>query len=84
MKLVTTKAGTVLGATIVGHRAGDAIAEVALAMQHKLKVSDIASTIHPYPTYSTGIQLLATEMSVDHALSGLSEKVIRTAFQFTR
>ena len=84
MKLVTTKAGIVLGATIVGHRAGDAIAEVALAMQHKLKVSDIASTIHPYPTYSTGIQLLATEMSVDHALSGLSGKVIRTASQIAR
>lgn len=84
MKLVTTKAGKVLGATIVGHRAGDSIAELAMAMHHKLKVSDIASTIHPYPTYSTGIQLLATEMSVDNALTGLSGKVIRTASQFTR
>jgi len=84
MKLVTTKAGIVLGATIMGHRAGEAITELALAMHHKLKISDIASTIHPYPTYSTGIQLLATEMSVEHALTGLSGKVLRVASQITR
>ena len=84
MKLVTTKAGIVLGATIVAHRAGEAISELVFAMQHKLKISDIASTIHPYPTYSTGIQLLATEMSVEHALAGLSGKVLRAASQFTR
>lgn len=47
-------------------------------------LSDIVSTIHPYPTYSTGVQLLATEMSVEHALAGLSGKVLRAASQFTR
>jgi len=73
-----------LGATIVGHRAGEAITELVFAIQHKLKVSEIASTIHPYPTYSTGIQLLATEMSVEHALTGLSGKVLRVASQITR
>jgi pyruvate/2-oxoglutarate dehydrogenase complex dihydrolipoamide dehydrogenase (E3) component len=82
MKLVTTKAGIVLGATIVGHRAGDAITELAMAMHHNLKVSDIASTIHPYPTYSTGIQLMATEMSVEHALEGFSGKLLRAASHF--
>jgi hypothetical protein len=41
-------------------------------MQHKLKVSDIASIIHPYPTYNSGIQLLATEMAVEHSMTGVS------------
>lgn len=84
MKLVTTKAGIVLGATIMGHRAGEAITEVVFAMQHKTKTSEIASTIHPYPTYSTGIQLLATEMSVEHALTGLSGKVLLAASRVVR
>jgi hypothetical protein len=47
-------------------------------MKHKLKVMDIAGTIHAYPTYSTGVQLLATEMAVEKLLSGTSGRIIRT------
>lgn len=46
-------------------------------MRNNLKLSDLASTIHPYPTYSTGVQLLATKMSVESAFSGTSGKLIR-------
>lgn len=48
-------------------------------MQHKLKVSDIASIIHPYPTYNSGIQLLATEIAVEHSMAGVSGTLIRAA-----
>jgi pyruvate/2-oxoglutarate dehydrogenase complex dihydrolipoamide dehydrogenase (E3) component len=82
IKIITTRNGTILGATIMGHRAGEAIIEIVMAMQQKLKVSDLASTIHPYPTYNSGIQLLATEMAVDHALAGFSGAMIRTASRF--
>ena len=53
-------------------------------MQQKLKVSDLAGVIHPYPTYNTGIQLLATEMAVEQALAGFSGKMIRTASRLVR
>jgi pyruvate/2-oxoglutarate dehydrogenase complex dihydrolipoamide dehydrogenase (E3) component len=84
IKIITTRAGTILGATIVGRRAGEAIMEIVLAMQQKLKVHDLASTIHPYPTYNSGIQLLATEMAVEHTLAGISGSMIRTASRFAR
>jgi hypothetical protein len=58
--------------------------EIVMAMQNKLKVSDLASTIHPYPTYNSGIQLLATEMAVEHSLTGFSGTLLRTAFRLTR
>lgn len=84
IKLVATRGGTILGATIVGHRAGEAIMEIVIAMQHNLKVSDLASIIHPYPTYNSGIQLLATEMAVEHSMTGVSGNFIRAASKMVR
>jgi pyruvate/2-oxoglutarate dehydrogenase complex dihydrolipoamide dehydrogenase (E3) component len=78
IKIIARTNGTILGATIVGERAGEAITEIAVAMRNKLKLSDLASTIHPYPTYSMGIQLLVTKMAVDRALSGASGRMIRS------
>jgi pyruvate/2-oxoglutarate dehydrogenase complex dihydrolipoamide dehydrogenase (E3) component len=77
IKILAKADGTILGATIVGERAGEAITEMALAMKHGLDVGDLAGTIHPYPTYSTGIQLLTTEMAIEKRLSGISGKIIR-------
>jgi pyruvate/2-oxoglutarate dehydrogenase complex dihydrolipoamide dehydrogenase (E3) component len=77
-KIVARSNGAILGASIVGDRAGEAITEIAIAMRSNLKLSDLAATIHPYPTYSTGIQLLATKMAVEHAFSGTSGRIIRS------
>ena len=84
IKIIATPAGTFLGATIVGHRAGEAIMEIVMAMQNKLKVSDLASIIHPYPTYNSGIQLLATEMALQHSMAGVSGTLIRAASKLVR
>lgn len=78
IKIIARKNGSILGATIVGERAGETISEIAVAMRNKLKLSDLASTIHPYPTYSTGIQLLATKMAVERAFSGVSGRILRS------
>jgi pyruvate/2-oxoglutarate dehydrogenase complex dihydrolipoamide dehydrogenase (E3) component len=84
IKIITTRSGAILGATIVGRRAGEAIMEIVLAMQRKLKVSDLASAIHPYPTYNSGIQLFATEIALEQALTGFSGSMIRTAARLAR
>jgi pyruvate/2-oxoglutarate dehydrogenase complex dihydrolipoamide dehydrogenase (E3) component/uncharacterized membrane protein YdjX (TVP38/TMEM64 family) len=49
---VLTRPGTdkILGVTIVGHHAGDLIAEYVLAMKHGLGLNKILGTIHIYPT----------------------------------
>jgi pyruvate/2-oxoglutarate dehydrogenase complex dihydrolipoamide dehydrogenase (E3) component len=55
---VHVKRGTdeILGATIVAEHAGDMISELTLAMTHKLGLSKIAATIHPYPTHTEAIR----------------------------
>jgi len=50
--LIHTRRGTpdVVGCTIVGSHAGDMIGEISLLMTAGLKLSNLASTIHCYPT----------------------------------
>lgn len=54
-RLVVDSRGRVHGATIVGPRAGESIGEAALAVRLGLSTSKIASTTHPYPTYSDAL-----------------------------
>ena len=42
----------ILGVTIVAARAGEMLAEYALAMRHGLGLNMILATVHAYPTYS--------------------------------
>jgi pyruvate/2-oxoglutarate dehydrogenase complex dihydrolipoamide dehydrogenase (E3) component/uncharacterized membrane protein YdjX (TVP38/TMEM64 family) len=53
VKILTAQGSDrILGATIVGSRAGDMLAEITLAMKHHLGLRKILQTIHPYPTWS--------------------------------
>ncbi len=49
----------ILGATLVGAHAGETIAEVATAMQHRLGLSGLGAVIHPYPTEAEALRRLA-------------------------
>jgi pyruvate/2-oxoglutarate dehydrogenase complex dihydrolipoamide dehydrogenase (E3) component/uncharacterized membrane protein YdjX (TVP38/TMEM64 family) len=49
----------ILGATIVGPRAGEMIGEFALAMQSGLGLKAILRTVHAYPTWSDAVKLTA-------------------------
>lgn len=56
VKLVVDRANhQILGGHILGAHAGELIAEVALAMRHRLPISAISDTIHSYPTMSEGV-----------------------------
>lgn len=77
LKMVSRGDGTLLGATMVAPRAGEALTEFTLALNHRLKVTDIANAIHAYPTYSTAVQQLAASVAVENFLSGAAGKVIQ-------
>jgi dihydrolipoamide dehydrogenase len=47
--------GRMLGGTIVGPKATELIAEVALAVQNKLTIGDVAETIHGHPTLNEAV-----------------------------
>ncbi|MGA7158297.1 MAG: FAD-dependent oxidoreductase [Acidobacteriaceae bacterium] len=77
LKIVALRSGRILGAVIVGERAGEAITEISVAIRNRLKLADVAATIHPYPTYCSGIQFLATRMAMDQTFSGGYGKFLR-------
>lgn len=52
LKIIADSKGRVLGATIVGARAGDLITPWCLAVQKGLKVQDMAGLIVPSPSFS--------------------------------
>ncbi|MGH7708280.1 MAG: FAD-dependent oxidoreductase, partial [Vulcanimicrobiaceae bacterium] len=53
-KLFVDRRGRVLGASILSSRAGEAAAEIALAIAAKLSVTRIADVVHAYPSYGYG------------------------------
>ncbi|MEM9200055.1 MAG: FAD-dependent oxidoreductase [Actinomycetota bacterium] len=57
--------GNVIGATIVGARAGEMINEVALAMRTRAFAGRLAQTVHAYPTWGYGIQKAAGQLFGD-------------------
>jgi pyruvate/2-oxoglutarate dehydrogenase complex dihydrolipoamide dehydrogenase (E3) component len=77
IKMLAKPDGTLVACTVVGERAGETINEAVLAIARGLKLKDLASAIHAYPTYSTGLQLLATDVSVENLMSGTSGKIVR-------
>jgi len=59
--IIVDKKGFIQGATLVGEGAGELIGEIALAMKNKIKITQLADTIHPYPTYGYGLRNTADQ-----------------------
>jgi pyruvate/2-oxoglutarate dehydrogenase complex dihydrolipoamide dehydrogenase (E3) component len=57
--IATGPTGRVVGASILGPRAGELIQEWVLAIQHRLTVPAIAGTVHVYPTLTVSNQRAA-------------------------
>jgi pyruvate/2-oxoglutarate dehydrogenase complex dihydrolipoamide dehydrogenase (E3) component len=53
-RLRLDRRGRIVGATIVGPRAGETIGELALAVRSGLRARDLAALTHPYPTWNDG------------------------------
>jgi len=78
-KLVAAPNGKLLGAAIVAPHAGELIAECALAMNRGLKVADLSSTIHAYPTFAMMTRRAADQRLKD-GLTPSSKRWIRRLF----
>lgn len=53
-RLAVDRRGRILGATIVGPRAGETLGELALAVRRGLRTRDLAGITHAYPTWNDG------------------------------
>lgn len=58
-KIVLDHRGRIVGAHVVGPRAGETIHEAVLAVRHRLKLSDLSGMIHVYPTYPESLKRTA-------------------------
>jgi pyruvate/2-oxoglutarate dehydrogenase complex dihydrolipoamide dehydrogenase (E3) component len=70
------KSDNILGAVIVGARAGEIINELTLAITQQIGLTKIAGVIHPYPTYGEAVKSLADEARKEK-LSTKSKIVMR-------
>ena len=60
--LVEEGSGQVLGAHVIGARAGELIHEIAPLMQNRVPVSGIGCTIHAFPTFSEVWEAVALKL----------------------
>ena len=65
--VIVTAKQKIVGAHILSPAAGELIHEPALAIRHGMKLSDLASLVHVYPTLATSIGMLAAESAFEKA-----------------
>ncbi len=68
-KVICDKSGRVLGASILGSRAGEAITEFVIAMNAGITLSKLAGSIHVYPTMNRIVRRLGDERFMAHGVS---------------
>ena len=66
LRIVTAK-GRIVGAHVLAPAAGEVIGELALAIDRGLKLADLASVVHVYPTIALAIRPIAAQASYERA-----------------
>ena len=82
VKVITTKRGKVLGASMVGEHAGELIQMWGLAMQKKMKIGAMASIVSPYPTLAEINKRAAINFYLPSMTSPIIRRVIGLARKF--
>jgi pyruvate/2-oxoglutarate dehydrogenase complex dihydrolipoamide dehydrogenase (E3) component len=77
IQIIHHKNGKILGATLLGKHAGELINEWTLAISNGLRISDMAYTLHAYPTYGLANMQLAAEIQSRSTLDGVVGKILR-------
>ena len=62
VKLICSTGGTVIGGVIVAPRASDLIYPIAIAVENRLTVDEVARTFTVYPSLSSSIQEAAQDL----------------------
>jgi pyruvate/2-oxoglutarate dehydrogenase complex dihydrolipoamide dehydrogenase (E3) component len=77
IKVVHRPNGEVLGAQIVAARAGEIVHEFSIAIDQRITLGALASSMHVYPTYAIGVQQLAAEVRLDSLAASRTVKLAR-------
>ncbi len=63
VKIIASKNGEILGASIVAPAASEMVHELALAIKHRLHASDVADMPHAFLSWSEAIRVAAAKLS---------------------
>jgi len=74
-KVVCDKRGHVLGASLLGPGAGEALGEFVLAMREGVTLDRLASTIHVYPTMNRIVRRVGDQRFLEEGLSSTMAKL---------
>lgn len=76
VKIVTGRGSRILGATIVGHGAGDLLPPIVLAMREKIPLPKLSQMVYAYPTMAEGVKR-AADLYYRQALTGWKGRAVR-------
>ena len=77
IKVAQRANGIVLGATVVGRNAAEALQAWAIAGERGLKMGDVARAMQAYPSLGTGNQQVAWDAYLDGLTRGFTGRVLR-------
>ncbi len=77
IKIVATGKGRVLGASIVGHHAGELLLPWTLAIERRIPIGKLASVIVPYPTLSEVTKRVAGSFYTESLFGDRTRKLVR-------
>ena len=77
IKVVHRNKGTVLGATVVGRNAAEALQGWAVAFERGLSMGEVARAMQAYPSLGTGNQQVAWDAYLDRLTSGFTGRALR-------
>ena len=80
IKVITTRKGRILGATIVGAEAGELIAMWALAIAQGLNIRALTGIVLPYPTLSE----IGKRAAIDFFTPSLTSPLLRRIIGWLR
>ncbi|EDQ92661.1 uncharacterized protein MONBRDRAFT_22530 [Monosiga brevicollis MX1] len=75
IKLLVNKHFHLLGATVVGPRAGELLGELTVCMHNDIKVTDLAKVMHAYPSFAFELQAMAADLALEHVYDGFKGKL---------
>jgi len=84
IKLVSNRRGVLIGATIVASRAGEMSGELSLAIAKGLRVGDVATAVHAYPTYATALQQMTSQVATARWTSSAAGRLVARLMGFPR
>src|SRR4029077_18924881 len=82
VKIIISRSGHILGATILGAAAGDLILPWALAIAQKLKIGAMANLIVPYPTRGEAGKLPAGGFFTPSLFAPRTRRLVRLLARF--